>query len=106
MRTPADEVIAWLGPAGGPDNYEVGVEVYDAFVADDWPCGSAFVSTRPHHWRVDLYALARRRLERAGLRAADIHGGGLCTIGDPARFFSHRRDGRSGRIASLVWIDP
>ena len=106
MRTPADEVIAWLGPAAGPDNYEVGVEVYDAFVADDWPCGSAFVSTRPHHWRVDLYALARRRLERAGLRAADIHGGGLCTIGDPARFFSHRRDGRSGRIASLVWIDP
>ena len=106
MRTPTDEVIAWLGPAAGPDNYEVGVEVYDAFVADDWPCGSAFVSTRPQHWRVDLYALARRRLQRAGLRAADIHGGGLCTIGDPARFFSHRRDRRSGRIASLVWIDP
>ncbi|HEY4581684.1 MAG TPA: peptidoglycan editing factor PgeF [Lysobacter sp.] len=103
MRTPADRMIAWLGPAAGPQHYEVGVEVYDAFVADDWPCGSAFASTRPHHWRVDLYALARRRLERAGLRAADVHGGGLCTIADPSRFFSHRRDGRSGRIASLVW---
>lgn len=106
MRTPPGDVVAWLGPAAGPVDYEIGVEVYDAFVAQDWGAASAFVTTRPHHWRVDLYALARRRLERAGLAADAIHGGGLSTIGDPRRFFSHRRDRRTGRMASLVWIDP
>lgn len=105
MHTPADRLHAWLGPAAGPQNYEVGVEVYDAFVAPDWSCGSAFSCTRPDHWRVDLYALARRRLERAGLRADRIHGGGLCTIAEPARFYSHRRDRRTGRMASIVWFE-
>jgi YfiH family protein len=106
MRTPPDALIAWLGPAAGPADYEVGVDVYDAFVAKDWSCGSAFTVTRPHHWRVDLYALARRRLELAGIDGAAIHGGGLSTIAEPARFFSHRRDRRTGRMASLVWMDP
>lgn len=105
MRTPPDRLLAWLGPAAGPQRYEVGVEVYDAFVADDWGAGHAFAGTRPHHWNVDLYALARRRLEKAGLRAYDIHGGALCTIADPHSFYSHRRDQRTGRMASLVWID-
>lgn len=105
MHTPASEVVAWLGPAAGPQQYEVGVEVYDAFVAPDWSCGAAFSSTRPGHWRVDLYALARRRLELAGVAPTAIHGGGLCTIGDAGRFFSHRRDRRSGRMATLVWIE-
>ncbi len=104
MRTPAEHVLAWLGPAAGPQHYEVGVEVYDAFVAQDWAAGRAFTSTRPHHWRVDLYALARQRLCAAGLAAARIHGGDLCTIAEPQRFYSHRRDGRTGRMASLVWI--
>lgn len=106
MRTPASDVIVWLGPAAGPSSYEVGVEVYDAFVAPDWACGDAFVSTRAGHWRVDLYALARRRLQRAGISSEAIHGGGLCTIGDASRFFSHRRDRRTGRMASLVWMEP
>ncbi|MFD0739148.1 peptidoglycan editing factor PgeF [Lysobacter koreensis] len=106
MRTPPSRVLAWLGPAAGPQRYEVGVEVFDAFVARDWSAASAFVSTRPHHWRVDLYALARRRLIAAGLSDAHIHGGGLCTISDPQRFYSHRRDQRTGRMASLVWIEP
>ena len=106
MRTPASGLQAWLGPAAGPAEYEVGVDVYDAFVSRDWACGSAFASTRPHHWRVDLYALARRRLLQAGLNADAIHGGGLSTIAEPARFFSHRRDRRTGRMASLVWMDP
>ena len=105
MRTPPECVWAWLGPAAGPRAYEVGVEVYDAFVARDWTAGSAFTSTRPHHWRVDLYALARRRLAAAGVRPDRIHGGDLCTIGDPQRFYSHRRDRRTGRMASLIWID-
>ncbi|HJW47759.1 MAG TPA: peptidoglycan editing factor PgeF [Lysobacter sp.] len=106
MRTPSGQLIAWLGPAAGPRHYEIGVEVYDAFVAQDWPAGAAFTSTRPHHWKVDLYALARRRLERAGMAANDIHGGDLCTISDPQRFYSHRRDQRSGRMASLIWLQP
>ena len=105
MHAAPDRLLAWLGPAAGPQKYEVGVEVYDAFVALDWGAGSAFASTRPHHWNVDLYALARRRLEKAGLRASDIHGGALCTIADPQSFYSHRRDQRTGRMASLVWID-
>jgi YfiH family protein len=106
MRTPADRVLAWLGPAAGPQHYEVGVDVYDAFVAQDWTAGHAFTSTRPHHWRVDLGALARRRLAKVGVTPDRIHGGGHCTIAEPQRFYSHRRDGRTGRMASLVWIDP
>lgn len=105
MRTPPAQLLAWLGPAAGPEHYEVGIEVYDAFVARDWCCADAFVSTRPHHWRVDLYALARRRLVAAGLDAGRIHGGGLSTIGEPQRFFSHRRDRRTGRLATVIWSE-
>ena len=104
MRTPPGRVMAWLGPAAGPGDYEIGVEVYDAFVSKDWRAGAAFTCTRPDHWRVDLYALARMRLQQAGVPAHAIHGGGLSTIADPARFFSHRRDARTGRMASLVWL--
>ena len=106
MSTSPDRLHAWLGPAAGPQHYEIGEEVYDAFVARDWAAGAAFVTTRPHHWRVDLYALARRRLQALGIDAGRIHGGGLCTIADAQRFFSHRRDQRTGRMASLVWIEP
>ncbi|KGM56574.1 laccase [Lysobacter arseniciresistens ZS79] len=106
MATPPGRLMAWLGPAAGPASYEIGTEVYDAFVARDWAAGSAFTSTRPNHWRVDLYALARCRLEQAGLPPARIFGGGLDTIGDPARFYSHRRDQRTGRMATLAWIEP
>ncbi|WP_374605104.1 peptidoglycan editing factor PgeF [Arenimonas sp.] len=101
MQTPPAHLRAWLGPAAGPEHYEIGVEVRDAFVGKDEGAASAFVPTRPGHWRVDLFALARRRLAALGLM--DVHGGGLCTIADPSRFYSHRRDGRSGRLATLVW---
>ena len=104
MHTPAKEVLAWLGPAAGPQAYEIGAEVREAFVARDAGADTAFVPTRPGHWRVDLYALARRRLAAAGV--TEVHGGGLCTISDPMRFYSHRRDGRSGRLATLAWISP
>lgn len=106
MRTPAAHVLAWLGPAAGPRNYEVGVDVFDAFVSRDWQAAAAFTDTRPQHWHVDLYALARRRLAAAGLPPDRIFGGELCTISDPDRFFSHRRDRRTGRMASLIWIEP
>ena len=106
MRTPPAEILAWLGPAAGPLAYEIGAEVFDAFVARDARAQAAFAATRPGHWNVDLYALARLRLGDAGVTA--VHGGGLCTISDPARFYSHRRStsdgsGRTGRMATLVW---
>ena len=103
LRTPPSRLLAWLGPAAGPQAYEVGAEVYDAFVARDAGAAEAFAATRPGHWRVDLYALARRRLAAAGVTR--VSGGGLCTITDAARFFSHRRDRRTGRMATLVWRD-
>lgn len=103
MRTAPADLIAWLGPAAGPDAYEVGTEVFEAFVSQDARAEAAFTATRPGHWRVDLYALARLRLAGAGV--ARVHGGGLCTISDPLRFYSHRRDRRSGRMATLVYRD-
>lgn len=103
MRAPPGNLRAWLGPAAGPADYEVGAEVREAFVGPDARTEDAFAATRAGHWRVDLYALARRRLEEAGMRADAIHGGGLSTIGDPGRFYSHRRDQRTGRMATLAW---
>jgi YfiH family protein len=104
LRTPPARLQAWLGPAAGPDAYEIGGNVRDAFLAHDLAAASAFVATRPGHWRVDLYALARQRLAAAGVPAAQVYGGGLCTITDAQRFFSYRRDRRSGRMATLAWI--
>ncbi len=102
MRTPADRLIAWIGPAAGPQHYEIGVEVRDRFLAQDARADIAFVATRPGHWRVDLLGIARMRLAKAGVTR--VHGGDLCTISDPQRFFSHRRDARTGRMATLVWF--
>jgi len=107
MAVPGQRLIAWLGPAAGPANYEVGEEVRAAFVdtalapAVRREREAAFVASRPGHWRLDLYALARQRLTALGVTR--VHGGGRCTLGEPQAFFSHRRDGRSGRMASLLW---
>ena len=103
MQAAPGDIVAWLGPAAGPDAYEIGAEVRDAFMARDAAAAVAFVATRPGHWRVDLYALARQRLLGAGLRSDAIHGGGLCTISDPARFHSYRRDKATGRMVTLAW---
>lgn len=102
MQTPPQRLLAWLGPAIGPDAFEVGAEVRDAFLARDGGCESAFRPARRRKFLADLYALARRRLHRAGVER--IHGGGLCTVGEPGRFFSYRRDGRCGRMAALIWL--
>ncbi|MBX3712613.1 MAG: peptidoglycan editing factor PgeF [Lysobacter sp.] len=104
MRTPAERLVAWIGPAAGPARYEIGAEVRDRFLAWDACLDGAFVPTRPGHWRVDLFAIARTRLARAGV--ARVHGGDVCTLSDPQRFFSHRRDARTGRMATLAWFDP
>lgn len=102
LDVPADRLIAWLGPAIGPSAFEVGSDVLDAFGRSD-PSHSAFVAVRPGKWLADLFSLARARLRSAGV--ADVFGGGLCTVSDPARFFSHRRDRITGRQAAFIWID-
>lgn len=102
MTAPTNELVAWLGPAAGPQAYEIGEEVYDAFLSRDARAASAFVGTRPGHWRVDLYQLARQRL--AALGVTHVYGGDLCTMSDPQRFYSHRRDARTGRMATVIWM--
>jgi hypothetical protein len=101
MAAPARRVRVWLGPAIGPDSYEVGDEVRTRFLIGDPAAAQAFRATRAGHWLCDLYTLARLRLRRLGVQA--ISGGADCTASDPERFFSYRRDGRTGRMASLIW---
>jgi YfiH family protein len=103
MGVDPGELVAWLGPAIGPDAFEVGADVRDAFLALDAGAAPAFRDHRPGKWLADLFWLARRRL--AALGVTEVYGGGLCTVSDPARFFSHRRDRVSGRMAALVWLD-
>ena len=99
-----EDVLAWLGPAIGPENFEVGGEVRAAFMATDGEAQRAFRPGAPGKWWCDLYLLARQRLEKAGVR--HIYGGEECTVADSARFFSYRRDGVTGRMASLIWLQP
>ncbi|ABM62998.1 peptidoglycan editing factor PgeF [Halorhodospira halophila] len=101
LPVPAAELHAWLGPAIGPTAFEVGPEVVEAFTARDPGAAEGFIPGAANRWYADLYRLARRRLQAAGVAA--VHGGGWCTYTDRARFFSHRRDGPTGRMASLVY---
>ena len=101
---PAPEnVIAWMGPTIGPAAFEVGPEVRAAFVAADARAASAFAPHVPGKFMADLYALARQRLERAGVRA--VFGGGSCTYREADRFFSYRRVQASGRMGALIWME-
>ena len=97
-------LIAWLGPAIGPECFEVGEDVRQAFVTGDAGAGACFQPRKGGKWLADLPGLARRRLLAAGLTR--IHGGGLCTFSDAGRFFSHRRDRVTGRMAALIWRTP
>jgi hypothetical protein len=103
MAVAAAEIVAWLGPAIGPRAYEVGQEVYDAFVARDAGAAEAFRARGRGKHLADLYALARRRLAAAGVKT--ISGGAFCTHAESQRFYSYRRDATTGRFASLVWIE-
>jgi len=103
LEEPPGELLAWLGPAIGPDAYSVGDEVRESFVHADGAAAGAFVR-KGQGWLADLYALARQRLEGEGV--VDISGGGHCTFAESERFFSYRRDGKTGRMASLVWLQP
>jgi YfiH family protein len=96
MGIPAHKLVAWLGPAIGPRVYEVGDEVRAAFRGHE----AAFTPTRPGHWLLDLYAVARRKL--AGLQA--VSGGGFCTYSERERFFSYRRDRTASRMGAFIWL--
>lgn len=98
----AADVLAWLGPAIGPQAFEVGTEVREAFLAEDAGAAGCFAPSPAGRWLADLYGLARRRLARCGV--GWVGGGGLCTYADAGRFFSFRRDGATGRMASLIWL--
>lgn len=108
MDVPADEVLAWLGPAIGPCHFEVGEEVREAFLAE---AGTDCVAVaacfqacnQGGKWMADLYGLARSRLAAAGVQS--VCGGGLCTHCEVSRFYSYRRDGETGRMASLIWLN-
>ena len=94
-----NELMAWMGPAIGPRVYEVGSDVAEAF-PDEFPAGFT-----PHGDRflLDIYALAKLKLAAVGVH--EVYGGAYCTMTDPERFFSYRRDGVTGRMASLLWLD-
>ena len=101
MGVPGNRVQAYLGPAIGPQAYEVGEEVRAAFLEQDGAAQGAFLPTRPGHWRLDLYAIARQRLGSLGIDA--VHGGAFCTYSEPGRFFSYRRDKAAQRMAGCIW---
>ena len=104
MGSNPSRVMAWMGPTIGPAAFEVGPEVREAFMAADMDAGAAFRSHKPGKYMADLYALARRRLDRAGVRR--VHGGGFCTYTEAQRFFSYRRAQNSGRMGAFIWIEP
>jgi len=103
----AGALTAWMGPAIGPQQFEVGAEVRQAFLQD--AVGAREVETafraiggKPGKYLADIYSLARFRLRQAGV--TDVHGGEFCTVSDASCFYSYRRDGVTGRQATLIWI--
>jgi len=99
----AGEISAWLGPAIGPQQFEVGQDVLEAFAVHDDATRSAFaaIAGREGKYLADIYQLARRRLAQVGVQR--VTGGGFCTVTD-SRFYSYRRDKQTGRMASLIWL--
>jgi hypothetical protein len=103
MNVPANRLLAYLGPAIGRDAFEVGDEVRSAFMAADAGSETAFQPLRPGKWLADIYRLARLRL--AGQGVGRVFGGSFCTVSETDRFFSYRRDGQTGRMASMIWLE-
>ncbi|MFW5431284.1 MAG: peptidoglycan editing factor PgeF [Methylophilaceae bacterium] len=101
MPVSACELMAWLGPAIGPGAFKVSEEVREKFAAQDRQAVSAF---KPHgdKWLGDLYLIARQRLQSLGITG--IYGETLCTYSNPDQFFSYRRDGDTGRMATMIWL--
>ncbi len=103
LQSPAEHLLAWLGPAIGPNAYEVGDDVREAFVLKEAATGSAFRSSRPGHWWMNIYQLARHQLAQLGV--TEVYGGEHCTFQEEGSFHSYRRDGVTGRMASVIWFD-
>ena len=103
FSSPRQDLLVWLGPAIGPQSFEVGAEVRQAFIDQHAQTAEAFTVYTRSSWLADIYQLARIRLQAIGVEA--VYGGGLCTVSDTSRFFSYRRDQQCGRMASLIWID-
>jgi YfiH family protein len=101
MGVPAGRLMAWLGPAIGRKHFEVGTEVRDALLSGDAQAVEAFAQNARGRFMADLGMLARKRLETLGV--IRIFGGGECTFTQADRYFSHRRDGITGRQATLIW---
>ncbi len=95
-------VMAWMGPAIGPEHFEVGDEVRKSFVQQHAVAEDAFVASRSGHWMADIFQLAQQRLSSAGV--SHIFGGGICTYADADHFYSFRRESVTGRMASLIWL--
>lgn len=104
MAAQPRDLIAWLGPAISQPAFEVGAEVREAFVAGDAAAEAAFVANNRGRWQADLYGLATARLRKLGVSA--VYGGDLCTFADEARFYSYRREGKTGRMLSFVYRTP
>jgi YfiH family protein len=103
MACKSSEIIAWLGPAIGPKHFEVGEEVQEIFLKQDSQSSFAFTPSQSNKkWFADLFILARQRLTNVGV--TKIYGGYECTFSNPARFYSYRRDGQTGRMAALIWL--
>jgi YfiH family protein len=103
MGLPGERLVAWLGPAIGPENFEVGDEVRAVFAAHDPAATQAFVPGAPGKWLCDIHLLARQRLAALGVhRVASAE---FCTVRDGEHFYSYRRDGVTGRMASLIWFE-
>jgi polyphenol oxidase len=103
LQLPGRDLMAWMGPCISRDHFEVGEEVREEFVNQDASDSAYFERNTRGRWQADLVALARRRLQRLGV--IDVSGGDWCTFKDPERFYSHRRDGKGGRLVALVWRD-
>jgi len=102
LEVPAQDILVWLGPAIGPQAFEVGNEVWTIFTDFLPEATEAFKPSREDHWLADLYLLARQRLAHQGVTA--IYGGDYCTYTEKAFFYSYRRDKVTGRMATLIWL--
>jgi len=100
----ATEILAWMGPAIGPECFEVGEDVLAAFSAKERDAQKYFsvLAGQPGKYLADIYGLARHVLEKQGI--SKISGGNFCTVSDAARFYSYRRDGVTGRMAACIWL--
>jgi polyphenol oxidase len=103
MQARPSTLLTYLGPAIGPQSYEVGDDVRDTFIAHDKRATSAFILGPNGKWLANLYELARQRLNEIGIM--QVFGGDYCTMTDSERFYSYRRDGVTGRMASLIWLE-